>query len=128
MAKIGQLMQRLGVTCSGPITTATYGIKEGAMEQVMDIELLVPLDRQVELPSGYTFKPLIKLVNAICARHMGHPGLIGETINELNDYIIKHDKQVITATYNVTTKEAESEAEINDMIIDIYVGCNPCIV
>lgn len=128
MTKIGQLMQRLGVKKDGPITTGTYSVEENALGQVMDIEILVPLDRKVELPSGYTLKPIIKLVNALCARHVGHPGLLSNTIDKLNKYIVNNNKQVITPTYNVTIKDAMSEQEINDMIIDVYVGCNPCIL
>ena len=128
MIKIGEMMQKLGVKQGGPITTATYSVEEDEFGQVMDIEILVPLDRKVELPLEYTFKPIIKLVNALCARHVGHPGLLSNTIDKLNKYIVNNNKQVITPTYNVTIKDAMSEQEINDMIIDVYVGCNPCIL
>lgn len=128
MIKIGEMMQKLGVKQGGPITTATYSVEEDEFGQVMDIEILVPLDRKVELPLEYTFKPIIKLVNALCARHIGDPGLLSNTVNELNNYIIKNNKQVITATYNVTVKDAMRQEEIDDMIIDVYVGCNPCIL
>lgn len=44
------------------------------VEQLMDIEILVPLDKRVGLPKGYTLKPIIKIVNALCIRHEEHPG------------------------------------------------------
>lgn len=128
MVKIGQVMQEMGLNKNGPITTATYGVGQSGNNQIMDIEILVPLDRKVELPSKYTFKPIIKIVNALSIRHEGHPELLQNTINRLNEYIIKQGKQVITATYNVTVKDATRKEDLEQMIIDIYVGITPNIL
>lgn len=88
----------------------------------------MPLDRQVQLPKEYTLKPIIKIVNALSIRHEGHPRKLQETINKLNEYILEYKKQVITATYNVTVKDAMRQEELEEMIIEVYVGCNPCII
>lgn len=128
MMKIGQELQKLGIQKNGPITTATYSVEEVSGEQLMDIEILVPLDKQVQLPKEYTLKTTIKIVNALSIRHEGHPMKLQEAINELNEYILEHKKQVITATYNVTVKDAMKQEDLERMIIDVYVGCNPCIV
>jgi len=128
MVKISETLQSLCVKKNGPIATATYSVEQSDEGQIMDIEILVPLDKKVVLPNRYAFKPMVKLVNALCVRHVGHPGTITNTINALNEYIVKYNKQVITATYNVTVKDAKTEAEIKDMIFDLYVGCNPCVV
>ena len=121
MLKIGQVFKDLGVRKNGSITTATYAVEQVANEQAMDIEILIPMDRKIKLPNEYTFKPIIKIVNALCIRHKGHPGGLQDTINRPNSYILEHKKQVITATYNVTVKDAMSQEELNDMIIDVYV-------
>ncbi|NLP47072.1 MAG: AraC family transcriptional regulator [Epulopiscium sp.] len=128
MVEIGQVLQDLGVQKNGPVMTATYAVEQMDNKQVMDIELLIPMNRDIKLPKEYTFKPIIKIMNALCIRHEGHPARLQDTINRLNAYILEHNKQVITAAYNVTVKNAESQEELNDMIIDIYVGCSPCIV
>ena len=128
MVKIGQVMQQLGVQKNGPITTATYAVEQVGNEQLMDIEIIVPLDKQVGLPKEYTLKPIIKIVNTLYVRHEGHSSRLQETINSLNEHIVKHKKQVITATYNVIVKDAMKQEDLNNMIIDVYVGCNPCIV
>lgn len=73
MVKIGQLLKRLDVRKNGPIVTATYSVEQIGNEQVMDIEILISLDRKVELPKEYTLKPIIKIVNALYIRHEGHP-------------------------------------------------------
>lgn len=94
----------------------------------MGIEILVPLHNQVTLPKEYTLKLIIKIVNALSIRHEGHQGKLQETINELNEYILKHNKQVITATYNVIVKDVMKQEDLDNMIIDVYVGCNACII
>ena len=86
MMKIGQLLQKLGVQKNGPTTTATYAVEQLGNEQLMDVELLIPLDRPIQLPSEYTFKPIIKIVNALSIRHEGHPIKLQESINKLNEY------------------------------------------
>lgn len=128
MMMMNQLMIEQGVKKDGPLTTATFGIEDGIEGQLLDIELLIPLEREINVPDRYVFKPIIKIVNALSVRHEGHPGMINNAINLLNEFIVQGNKQVITATYNVTVKEAKSQEEIKDMIIDVYVGCNPCIV
>lgn len=128
MMKIGQVLQRLEVQKNGPLTTATYSIEQVENEQLMDIEILVPLNKKVELPKEYTLKPIINIVNALSIRHEGHPIKLHETMNRLNEFIVEHKKQVITATYNVTVKDVKSEKELEEIVIDVYVGCNPCIV
>ena len=128
MIKISQVMQEVGVQKGGPLTTATYAVIQSGNEQLMDIEIIVPLNKKVDLPTGYTFKPMIKIIHALCIRHIGSPTMLSNTITTLNNYIIKNNKQVITPTYNVTVKDAMNQDELDDMIMDIYVGYNPCIL
>lgn len=126
MMKIGKTLSHLNITKSGPITTAVYSVEQINNEQIMDIEIIIPLGRKVELPSPYKFKQNIKILNALSIRHVGNPSRLGESVNQLNEYIMEHEKQVITATYNVTVKDAMNQEDLDKMIIDIYVGCNPC--
>lgn len=128
MIKIGKVLQELGVKRNGSVITANYAVEETNRGQITDIEILVPLEKKCELPVGYRLKPMIKIVNALSARHEGYPDAIHKTVKELNEYILYNNKQVITATYNVIVKDAINKDELNKMIIDIYVGCNPCIV
>lgn len=122
--KIEEVLNSLDAKKNGPITTATYFI-EG---NLIDIEILVPLDRKVKIPSPYKYKSIIKLVHALYIRHEGNSSKSGDTINILNKYIIENNKQVITPTYNVTIKKAIGYNDLDNMIIDVYVGCNPCIL
>ena len=122
MMKIGQALQKLGVKKKGNLVTATFGIEEINGEQLLDIEILLPLDREVELPVEYKLKKEFRLVNAVYARHEGNPVLLQNTLQGMMDYISKRGLQQITAAYNVQVNEVRSEAELDGMIVDCYVG------
>lgn len=128
LVKIGQFLKDSGAKKDGSLMTATFSVENIDGQQIMDVEVLVPIDKKIEVTGEYKFKPIFHLVNALCIRHEGNPAKISNTISELNEYIIKNNLQVITATYNVTIKDAKTQEELDDVIIDIYVGINPSIL
>src|SRR5690554_6988830 len=49
MMKIGEFLKRNDIKKNGPIVTATFNIEKTNEEPILDMEILVPMDRQVEL-------------------------------------------------------------------------------
>ncbi len=128
MGEIGSLLHRLEVRPAGPVVTTTFSLTQTAEGAVMDAELLVPLDRPVECPPGYQIKPHFLLANAVKLRHMGNPAYLQQSTNELTDFIRANDLTPITTSYNVTVQGAAAPAELDNMIVDIYVGVSPNIL
>lgn len=128
MNKMGHIAKENGATKAGNAATATYSVEVIKGQQVMDIEILVPLDKEISTQGDYVFKPVFKIINALSIRHEGNPVLLQNTINQLNEHVIKNKLQVITATYNVTVKEPTSQADVDQMIVDVYVGISPNIL
>ena len=126
LQKIGVLLKELVVEKNGSIVTATFSIEPTS--GVMDIEVLVPLNKAVALPEGYTLKPAFKLTNAVKVRHAGNPALLQKSADELNAYIQTNALTPITVGYNVTVKEPTSPEDIENMIIDMYAGISPNIL
>lgn len=62
-------------------------------QQIMDIEIMIPLDKKVALPAPYGFKEVFHLVHAIYARHMGNPATIQNTYNQLMHYMKENQLQ-----------------------------------
>ncbi|MNC68463.1 hypothetical protein D3C75_1190620 [compost metagenome] len=58
---------------------------------------------------------------------MGNPVGVQSTYESIIKYISDKGLQQITAFYNVYTSD-NSEASLEKMIIDIYVGVNPSIL
>ena len=128
MNNIGKVIKENGANKNGCATTSTFAIEVVDNQQVMDIEVLVPLDKEITAPDGYVFKKQFKLTNAVKIRHEGNPSLMQNSANELMKYISDKGLTPITSGYNVTVKEPTSQAEIDNMIIDIYVGVSPNIL
>ena len=104
-----------------PITT-TFAIKT----DMLDIEMLMPVDGIIASTSEYRFKDEIKITNAVVASYKGHPTGLQDACNKLNKYMEDHKLQPITTGYNVTLKTDASNLENTE--IDVYVGINPNIL
>lgn len=102
--------------------TATFGI-EG---DILDIELLMPLDREIESLNAYSFKEKFKLVNALVGVYKGNPIGLQKACDELNQYMIDNQMQPITVGYNVT--EYVDPTDIGNTQISVYVGISPNIL
>lgn len=115
-------IQNAGAQRIGNPTTATYAV-EGDM---IDIELLMPIDKRIDSTDIFIFKNQIKIVNAVVACYKGHPIGLQEACNQLNQYIMEHKLQPITVGYNVTKKTDILSPENTE--IDVYVGISPNIL
>lgn len=61
------------------------------------------------------------IVNIFIISTMRDEGWIRKSL--YHECIGRNDKHIIIATCNATVKDALSQDEINNMILDIYVGC-----
>lgn len=102
--------------------TATYAV-EG---DTIDVELLMPIDKSIDLTDKFVFKKRIKIVNAVVATYKGHPMGLQDACNQLNQYIMERKLQPITVGYNVTKKMDILNPENTE--IDVYVGISPNIL
>lgn len=115
-------IQERGAMRAGYPITATYAV-EGDM---IDIELMMPIDKSIDSTNKFVFKNQIKIVNAVVASYKGHPIGLQDACNQLNQYIMEHSLQPITVGYNVTKKTELLSPENTE--IDVYVGISPNIL
>lgn len=126
LEKIGNDLE-LQVKTSGaervgyPITV-TYGI-EG---DLIDVEVLLPINKRVPSTGKYVFKEKLLITNALMVKHVGNPAGLQAVCNELNSYIMENKLVPITAGYNVTRKV--DMLNPNNIEIDVYVGISPNIL
>ena len=115
-------IQNVGANRIGNPITVTYAV-EGDM---IDIELLMPIEKSIDSTDKFVFKKQIKIVNAVVASYKGHPMGLQDTCNQLNQYMVEHTLQPITVGYNVTKKM--DMLNPNNTEIDVYVGISPNIL
>jgi hypothetical protein len=128
VARIGKFIEDGGYAKTGPGASATFAVEVSGGAQVLDMEVLIPLDKPFDPPEGCTLKPEFRLTNAVKVRHVGNPALMQASAAEINAYIQERKLTPITVGYNVTVVEPKSQAEIDQMIVDIYVGVSPNIL
>lgn len=128
MIKIGKFLQDNGAKKAGPVVTATFAIDTLNGQSILDMEILIPLDKEIAVAGEYTLKPVLHIVNALYARHEGNPSTLQNTYNKMLAYINQNRLQQITAGYNVQIKDMLTGMSPDDMIIDVYIGMNPNIL
>ncbi len=108
--------------------TTTFAVEQTASGPLVDVEILVPLDREISPPAGYTWKPHFLLTNAVVVQHKGDPSGLQNSVNDLNAYIAEHQLVPITTGYNVTMRDAKTPADIDSVEIAVYVGISPNVL
>ena len=128
MINIGKHLEENGVKKNGPIVTATHSIEQINNEMLLDMEILVPMDKKLELSGKYKLKEIFHLTNAVYKRHEGNPNNLQITYNEMMEYITQNNLQQITAGYNVSIVDLKPGESLDKMIMDVYIGVNPSIL
>lgn len=103
------------------IITSTKAVEIVDNEQILDVEILIPVSYRIPCSEPYVFKEKIKIDNALYFREDDITKL-QDTMNKMNQYILDNRLQPITSAYLVQTKQD------NKMITDIYIGINPNIL
>lgn len=127
ISEIRSFVQRTGIRRSGPVITSTISLELVRKRQILDFEILFPIDREIELAEDYELKPLFHLVNAVHLRHEGRRDTLPRAYNELVVYMIREGLEPITPFYNVAASTEGLLAEDCESF-DIYVGIDPSVV
>jgi len=126
--RVGQFVESQAKK-NGPTTSVTWGIEQDANGQPMlDTEILVPLEGDFAPPDGCSRKPLLKIVNALKIRHTGNPATLQTTMNLLAAHISQHGLTAITSAYIVTVNDVKSAEELNNAVMEIYIGVSPNVL
>lgn len=128
MNRLMTLIKDNGLVKNGYITTSTFSIEKAGNTELVDIEILCPVDKICRLPKEYTFKPVFRLANAVKITHKGDPVNLQETANLLISYINENKLTPITSMYNVTVREPKSPVDVDNMVVDMYIGVSDNIL
>ncbi len=126
--KLAEFIEKSNLVKTGPMVTTTFGVEKVGEDPILDMEILIPVDKAGKPRGEYQFKKNFRLVNAVRIRHLGHPGGLRNTYNKLREYMLKNRLQQITPPYNVQVNRLQPEQSLDEMIIDVYVGVNASIL
>lgn len=120
-----EIIQKSGAEKNGGAVTTTFSVEQGPNGAILDMEILIPLNHEIQVPPGYAWKPDFLLTNALLVKYVGNPAGLQECIQELNQFIMEHGLVPISTGYNVTVREAKTPLELDSMEVDIYVSVSP---
>ena len=128
LSDMGNVIKTLSANKNGSLVTTTFGVEQTPTGSILDMEILVPLDKEVTVQAPYIFKPLFHLKYAIYARHEGNPQLLQNTLNQMMAYIKENKLTQITSVYSVNIKELKPGDSMDDIVTDLYIGVNPSVL
>ena len=104
--------------------SATYEV-DG---DIMDIEMYLPIDKEIPSNDEFVFKPLLRLENCVKTSYKGHPQGLQDSMQKLNDYILANQLVPISAGFTVTMTELTDPKNFEMFEVDIYVSVSMNVV
>ena len=107
MSQLLSVINGTGLKTNGPTITAIHSIANDCGDQIIDIEIIVPINGVMASTDEFIYKDTFEINNALMFRHIGNPLTMNTEMQEFNQYIVR---------------SASSPSEIDNIIMDIYVG------
>lgn len=120
--EMGEIIIQNGATKIGPYLLATHGVEPGLLSLLLDVELLIPIDRLFEPPEEYAILDFFCLNDALKITHKGPQTSIESTLNELSQYISGHHLVPTSPVYSVLQENAFLSFGTVAMEVDLYVS------
>ncbi|MBE6091527.1 MAG: transcriptional regulator [Clostridium beijerinckii] len=127
MNSIESFIKENNLTVVGPKISTTYSVTQ-SMTPTMDIEILIPVDKEFNGTDLYKLKKEFKLTHCLKVSHKGNPATFQNTIINLQNYIQDNKLMPISSLYTVNIKEAQTQEEIESFQADTYVSISPNIL
>jgi predicted transcriptional regulator YdeE len=124
--KLNDYITENGAEKAGLPISATYAAD--AATGKMDIELYVPINRELPSNGNFVFKPELYLANCVKITHKGNPQSLQNSINELNQYIAERKLTPISVGFSVNRVEIVRQEDMDKFEVDIYVSVSPNIL
>jgi hypothetical protein len=71
--KLGRFLEDNGIKKAGSIITVTFAVEVSDGEPLMDLEILVPVEKKLYATGDYIFKSIFRMVNAVCITKEENP-------------------------------------------------------
>lgn len=107
---------------SGSIITITNAIEMQDGQAVMDVEILIPLEKEIDITDDFKFIHRLEITNALKIRIDGNPQQLQQATHLLTEYIAKNKLNPTTPLIVVNVNGKTAPLKIDAMITDIYIG------
>ena len=97
-----------------------FAEKDHINNEVVNVEILIPVKGKIQECKEYDYKPIFKLNNAVIIRHEGNLNSLPQTAHILQNFIKEHNFQASTQPYYIVVRNGTIDSD--DCIIDICIG------
>lgn len=104
--------------CGDTIFSIQEEISEPGIS-IVDVELLIPVDRSFGSSVRYVFKPVFRLENAVLMKYCGTFSGLSDAKAELAEYLARSGFQPLTKAYCVVRNQSGENC-----VLDIMIGIN----
>ena len=125
MVGIESFMSERSIRKQGPVITTVYALDDVNGNQVIDLEFLVPVNREFKSEKEYLYKSEFQLQRALCLKFRDQPGLLQKAYSAIHDYMEIRCLKPVTSMYNVYLNNNIDGANPEKTEIDIYLGVQP---
>ncbi len=122
--KLDLVLQQNGAQKSGGTITVTHDVRVENGQQVINLEMLIPLDKAIVPTDGFSFLPIYMVKNALKVSVIGNPQQLEAAMQKIAEHMNENSLTPNTPPYIHTLKEEKNALEFEDMITEIYVGVN----
>lgn len=119
IAYVQKNIDSVGLCAVGDII---FSVEEEVSEpdiSIVNVELLVPVNKNFRSSSRYVFKPVFRLENAVLVKYCGQFDKLYDAHRKLSEYLVCNRMQPITKIYHVLRSLREDNG-----VIDMFVGVN----
>lgn len=124
---IENFIKENGLNIMGPKISTTFSITQ-AIIPTMDIEILIPVNKDFVETNKYKLKKQFKLTNCLKVSHNGNPATFQNTVMNLQNYISANKLTPISTLYTVNIKEVKTQEEIDSFHAEAYISISPNIL
>lgn len=110
----------------GGIITTVHKIDRES--QLLDMEIMIPIEHKAKDSKKYTVKPIFHLVNALHLGYQGSPEKLTSAHQEIFKYVAENQLQPITPLYNFYSNKLDETQSLDALKVDLLIGINPSII
>ena len=122
MEQLFSAINDAGLKINGSTITAIHSIENDCGDQIIDIEIIVPINGVMTSTDEFVYRDRFEINNALMFRHIGNPQTMDSEMQEFSRYMQENNLKPVTPFYNVTVKTASNPEETDDVVIEVYVG------
>lgn len=120
--KIERLLLEKNVKKNGNICTATRNLDVKNGITYLDFDIFVPLEKNLECSPPFEIIEHFEVNNALMIRIKGNPRQSDKAMEMLGEFMKSKNYLPVTPAIIATIKGANTPSEIDEMIMEIYVG------